>query len=47
MKIPDIFIENRAKEYTKCIIKPFKRFEQYLWYTWDIYTRSIIKRLNK
>jgi hypothetical protein len=39
MKIKDEFIEQRANEYVKCIIKPMPTFEQYLHYTWSIYEK--------
>ena len=40
MKIPDNFINDRADEYMKCIVKPFPKFEQYLWYTWSYYSKQ-------
>ena len=46
MKIPDVFIEDRANEYVKCVVKPFPKFEQYLWYIWDYYNKRKLRKNN-
>ena len=41
MKIPDNFIEERAKEYIESKVKPFTNFIAYLNYTWYVRNRVL------
>ena len=47
MLIPDDFIERKADDYIKCIIKPHKTFTHFVEYQWWLVQRTNTMLLNK
>jgi hypothetical protein len=47
MLIPDEFIEAKADNYARCVIKPHKTFALFIEYQWWLFQRENIMKLNK